>query len=107
MPAMPHPDKPAVDAGAQAFVTTVAKMRGLPPAERPRLADLDAPGRLTARQWSLDVLMPAAPHLAAAVARVIAADLDARGEHAAATRVHAIAGDWVAATVPDDLSELF
>ena len=104
---MPHPEKPAVDAAATGFLEIVCDMRQVPAAERPKFGDFDAVQKLTLRNHALRVLNPATPHLAAQVARALAADLDARGEFRAATRLHEIAGTWVSATIPDDLSGLF
>ena len=105
-PAIPHPDKPAVDAAAQAFLDGVAKMRHVPPEKRLRLDELNATDRYTARSWALDVVAPATPFIAGQVARALAAALDEAGEHSAATRIERIAASWGAATVPDDLSGL-
>lgn len=102
-PAIPHPEKPAVDAAAKVFLTSVANMRRQDP---PAWDTLTPVQKGTVRTWVLCELNAAMPHLARQVITALAADLDAHGEHGAATRLAMIADSWGAAAVPDDLSGL-
>lgn len=105
---LPHPDRAAVDAAGNAMLALVAAARNLPVDDVPKLSTLPPVERHIARSRALDVLTPAAPAIALATARALAADLDTAGEHSAATRIHTTIAEWTAAsaTIPDDLSGL-
>lgn len=94
---IPHPNRAAVDAAADRLMAVFCKIQGR---DRVSFTDLDAVSRNRLGTWALEILNDATPYLAINTAASIAALLDSKGDHAAATRIHALVDEWTAAAPP-------